>query len=205
MVMRKVDLKKELKPLYGPPREPVLVDVPPLTFLAIDGAGDPNGPEYGAALEALFAVSYRIKFALKREAEVDHVVMPLEGLWWADDFAVFASGNRQEWRWTSMIAQPESAGSDLVGRAIEEAGAKKDLQALPRLRLERFQEGRSAQVMHLGPFSEEPPTIHRLEVFIESQGLKRRGKHHEIYLSDLRRTAPDRLKTIIRQPVASRG
>ena len=99
-----------------------------------------------------------------------------------------------------MIVQPDAAG-DVVDRAIEETGAKKDLPALPRLRLDRFEEGRCAQIMHVGPFSEEPPTIRRLEAFIEDQGLKRRGKHHEIYLSDLRRTAPERLRTIIRQPV----
>ena len=199
--MKKVDLKRELKELYAPPREPGLVEVPRMTFLAIDGAGDPNGPEFGAAVEALFPVAYRVKFALKREAEVDYTVMPLEGLWWADDPRVFARGDRAEWRWTAMIVQPDAAG-DVVDRAIEETGAKKDLPALPRLRLDRFEEGRCAQIMHVGPFSEEPPTIRRLEAFIEDQGLKRRGKHHEIYLSDLRRTAPERLRTIIRQPVA---
>lgn len=200
--MKKVDLKKELKELYAPPREPVLVEVPPMTFLAVDGVGDPNGPEYAAAVEALFAVAYRIKFALKREAELDFTVMPLEALWWADDPTVFAAGNRAEWQWTAMIAQPEEGGPEIVARATEEAGAKKDLPALARLRRDRFEEGHCAQIMHVGPFSEEPPTIAHLEAFMEGQGLQRRGKHHEIYLSDLRRTAPDRLKTIIRQPVA---
>jgi hypothetical protein len=200
--MRKVDRKKELKELYAPPRKPVLVDVPAMPVLAIDGSGDPDDPEYLEAVEALFAVSYRIKFALKREAEVDHVVMPLESLWWADDPAAFAAGRRKDWRWTAMIVQPEEAGPDLIGRATEETGAKKDLPALPRLRTDRFEEGRCVQIMHLGPFSEEPPTIRRLEAFIEEEGLRRRGHHHEIYLSDFRRTAPERLMTVIRQPVA---
>jgi hypothetical protein len=200
--MKKVDLKKERKELYAPPRDPVLVDVPPMPFLAVDGAGDPNGPEFAAAVEALFAVSYRLKFTLKREADVDHVVMPLEGLWWADDPAAFAGEDRGAWRWTAMIAQPESADHALIDRATEETEAKKDLPALPGLRFEVFEEGRSAQVMHLGPFSEEGPTIARLHVFIEDQGLAKSGKHHEIYLSDLRRTAPEKLKTVIRQPVA---
>ena len=199
--MKKIDLKKERKELYSPPRDPVLVDVPPMPFLAIDGAGDPNGPEYGAAVEALFAVSYRVKFTLKRDADVDYTVMPLEGLWWADDYDVFVSGDRREWKWTAMIAQPEEASSDVVDEAIGETAGKKNLPSLPRLRVERFEEGRCAQIMHLGPFSEEPATIRRLEEFIEGQGLDRRGKHHEIYLSDLRRTAPERLRTIIRQPV----
>ena len=200
--MKKIDLRKERKELYGPPRDPVLVGVPPMPFLAADGAGDPNGPEFAAAVEALFAVSYRLKFALKRETEVDHAVMPLEGLWWADDHATFAGEDRGAWRRTAMIAQPEAASSALVERATEEAGAKKDLPALPGLRFEVFEEGLSAQVMHLGPFSEEGATIARLEAFIEEQGLTRNGKHHEIYLSDLRRTAPERLRTIIRQPVS---
>jgi hypothetical protein len=200
--MRRVDLKKERKELYAPRRDPVLVDVPPMPFLAVDGAGDPNGPDFAAAVQALFAVSYLVKFALKREAEVDHAVMPLEGLWWADDHAAFAAEDREAWRWTAMIAQPKVADRALIDRATHEAGAKKDLPALPGLRFELFEEGRSAQVMHLGPFSKEGPTIARLEEFIEEQGLTRNGKHHEIYLSDLRRTAPERLRTVIRQPVA---
>lgn len=205
MPATKVDLKREHRDLYAAPREPVLVDVPELAFLMVDGRGDPNtAPEYTQAIEALYSVAYTLKFTLKRAAEpFDYTVMPLEGLWWAPDMASFAAGDRSKWEWTAMIAQPDAVTAELVERAVEQASAKKPLPAAARLRLERFDEGRSAQVMHVGPYSAEGPTIERLHAFIAEHGLALRGKHHEIYLGDPRRTAPERLKTIIRQPVAA--
>lgn len=200
--MAKIDLKKELKELYNPPREPVLVDVPPLSFLMVDGSGYPGtSQEYQEAMEVLYGMAYTLKFKLKRgPLALDHVVMPLEGLWWAKDMDVFLMDRKEEWLWTSMIMQPREVTKDLFEEARDELGRKKGPPALPRARLEVYEEGASAQVMYLGPYSEEGPTIEALHAFIEEGGHRRRGKHHEIYLGDPRRTAPERLRTIIRQP-----
>jgi hypothetical protein len=202
--MDKIDFKRELKHLYRPPaREVVLVDVPALRYLMIDGTGDPNTtPAYAEAVEALFSVSYTAKFMVKKGAgQVDYAVMPLEGLWWADDLSAFESNDRSQWRWTMMVNQPDVVGDDVLHAALAEVKRKKGLAAVDRLRLESFTEGPCAQVLHIGPFSEEGPTIQRLHDFIQARGTLA-GKHHEIYLSDIRRAAPDKWKTVIRQPMA---
>jgi len=200
--MKKLDLKKELKHLYSPsPKEPVLVDVPDMNFLMIDGQGDPNtSQEYQDALGALYAVSYTVKFMSKKEG-TDYTVMALEGLWWMEGAERFSLDSKGEWKWTSMMMQPDVVTKEMVERAIEEVGRKKNPPALPKLRFESFHEGLSAQIMHIGPYSEEGPTIKKLHGFIEEQGHKLRGKHHEIYLSDPRRAAPEKLRTVLRQPV----
>lgn len=202
--MAKIDLKKKLKYLYGPSaREVSVVDVPRMNFVMVDGQGDPNtSQEYAEALEALYAVSYAIKFKIKKsEGGVDYSVMPLEGLWWTDDMSEFSVEDKGAWKWTAMIMQPEAY---VTGTHFEEArgevGAKKGLPATPRLRFEPFREGPSLQIMHLGPFSEEGPTIEKVHRGIRERGGEPDGKHHEIYLSDFRRTKPERLRTIIRQP-----
>lgn len=200
-----IDLKRELKELYSGSSTPVLVDVPRLTFLSVDGAGDPNtAPAYREAVEALYAAAYWLKYALKRAPDgLDFTVMPLEGLWWADDAAAFSAARKEEWQWTAMIAQPDAVTTDMLAAAKADLGRMKDLPALDCLRLEKFAEGRAAQILHIGPYSEEGPTIARLHAFIRERGYTfdgRRQRHHEIYLSDMRRTAPSRLKTIIRQP-----
>lgn len=206
--MAKLDLKKQLGPLYRASardaREPTVVDVPPLRFLMIDGTGDPNTSEaYRQAVEALYAVAYTLKFlARKDEPALDYVVMPLEGLWWSDDLRDFRLGRKDRWRWTAMILQPEVVSAERVDRARAEAARKKDLPALAALRLETFHEGRAAQILHLGPYADEGPTIARLHAFIAARGGRLSGRHHEIYLGDPRRTAPERLKTLIRQPFA---
>jgi hypothetical protein len=205
-MIRKLDLVRDLGDLYRPPADqPVLVDVPLMAFLMIDGVGDPNSsPEYAQAVEALYAVSYGTKFAVKRAPEpVDYKIPPLEGLWWSKDPAAFPNGRRDSWRWTMMIAQPPVVTSSLIDHAVSEAARKKDLPALGMLRFEPIDEGRCAQIMHVGPYSSEGPTIEKLHAFIAERGHARRGRHHEIYLGDPRRTAPERLKTIIRQPVRS--
>ena len=202
--MNKVDLRKELKHLYAPSaKEVVEVDVPALRFLMIDGAGDPGtSPEYAQAVEALFAVSYTAKFMVKKGPQpIDYAVMPLEGLWWADDMSAFVTGDRAKWRWTMMILQPSFVSDDVIRAAIAEAGRKKALPAIGKLRLETFAEGRCAQVLHIGPFAEEGPTIERVHAFIAARS-DRTGKHHEIYLSDIRRADPKKWKTILRQPMA---
>ncbi len=199
--MPKVDLKRQLKDVYSARRRPALVDVPDMQFLMVDGAGAPEGTEYQQALQALYGVAYPVKMALKRAGVIDYTVMPLEGLWWTPEGVSFYETSREDWLWTAMIMQPDEVTDDLFQRVVEEVSEKKGLPALDKLRLSRFHEGLCAQVLHVGPYSEEGPTIQRLLEFIEEQGLSRRGKHHEIYLGDPRRAAPERLRTIIRLPV----
>ncbi len=202
--MPKIDFKKELKHLYKPSaKEVVLVDVPPMNFLMIDGRGDPNtAQEYKDAIEALYAVSYALKFMIKRgEAGIDYTVMPLEGLWWTDDMSQFSADNKDIWKWTAMIMQPEYVTGHLVDAALQEVERKKNPPALSKIRFETLHEGLAVQIMHIGPWSAEEPSIERLHAFAKENGYELRGKHHEIYLSDLRRTAPERLKTVVRQPV----
>jgi hypothetical protein len=197
----KLDLKKDYKHLYNPSaKEFSIVDVPPMNFLMIDGEGDPNTAlAYKEAVEALYAISYALKFAIKKIEGVDYIVMPLEGLWWADDLTTYTRGSRDGWLWTMMIAQPDVVTKKHVDAAIKASAAKKDLPALPRLRFESFTEGTAAQILYFGAYKDEGPTIQRLHAFIESNG-KLAGKHHEIYLGDPRKTSPEKLKTVIRQP-----
>jgi hypothetical protein len=184
--------------------KPEIVQVPPIGFIMIDGRGDPNtAVAYQEAIQALYSVSYTLKFALKKELAVEYKVGPLEGLWWSDNMSTFGSGGKDNWQWTAMIAQPDEVTTERFEQAVEEVARKKDLPALPLARLERFEEGPCAQILHIGPFSAEGPTIALLHEFIAEQGHTfdgKRQKHHEIYLSDPRRSAPEKWKTIIRQP-----
>ena len=200
-------MKEELRQLYhASAKEVVQVDVPALRFLMIDGQGDPNtSAAYAQAVEALFSVSYAAKFSVKKAPQaIDYAVMPLESLWWADDMSAFAAGDKSNWKWTAMIMQPGFAADSLIDAAIADVRKKKNLPGLPKLRLQQFAEGSCAQVLHIGPFSEEGPTIRRLHEFIEARAV-RSGKHHEIYLSEIRRTDPAKWKTIIRQPMKLRA
>jgi hypothetical protein len=199
----KIDLKKDLKHLYNPSSKQIaVVDVPEMNFLMIDGQGDPNtSVAYRNAVEALFAVSYTLKFMVKKgEQAVDYAVMPLEGLWWVDDMTQFSMHDKDAWKWTSMIMQPEFITVDLFQEALKQVKKKKDLPALSGMRFESFHEGQAAQILYFGPYSDEGPTIEGIHRFIAEQGRRLRGRHHEIYLSDPRRTAPAKLKTVIRQP-----
>ena len=200
--MKKIDLKKTLKHLYQPSaKEVVEVDVPAFNFLMIDGRGDPNtSREYAEAVETLFAVSYAAKFMVKKgPLATDYAVMPLEGLWWADDMSDFAN-NKARWQWTMMIMQPDLVPGEVIDAAIADVQKKKRLPGIDKLRLKTFNEGRCAQILHVGPFSEEKRTIDRLHEFILARAALA-GKHHEIYLSDIRRADPRKWKTIIRQPM----
>ncbi len=202
--MQKIDYKKEFKQFYKPSAKKVeLVEVPEWNFLMIDGEGDPNTSEsFQQAIEALYPLSYTLKFMIKKgETAIDYSVMPLEGLWWADDMSSFTSGKKDNWKWTLMIMQPEFITREMVELAIQQVKIKKNPPALPLVRFESFKEGKAAQIMHIGPFSEEGPTIEKLHSFIEQNGNQRNAKHHEIYLSDIRRANPANWKTIIRQPV----
>lgn len=199
--MEKIDFKKQLKHLYKPSAKKMeTVEVPPMNFLMIDGEGDPNtSQDYREAIEALFGMSYTIKFAIKKAGDADYGVMPLEGLWWTDDMTKFTQDDKSNWKWTAMIMQPSFITVDDVEKAREEIAGKKKLPALSKVRFEKFEEGMSAQILHIGPWSEEAPTIKKLHEFIKEQGYELRGKHHEIYLSDPRKCKPESLKTIIRQ------
>lgn len=202
--MTKRDLLKELKHLYAPSTKEVSrVEVPAMNFLMIDGAGDPNTSQtFKEAVEALFSLSYTLKFTVKKGTlAIDYGVMPLEGLWWADDPSAFATGNKDAWQWTLMVMQPDFITAGMVDAAIAEVRKKKNPPALPKVRFEPFAEGASAQIMHIGPFSEEGPNIVKVHRFIEASGSTLCGKHHEIYLSDLRRAVPEKWKTIVRQPM----
>jgi len=172
-------------------------------FLMLDGQGDPNtSTAFSAGMETLFALSYTLKFMVKKgPLALDYGVMPPEGLWWADDMAAFPGEDKTSWQWTIMIMQPECITPDLVEAAVAEVRRKKNPALLQEVRFAPFAEGLCAQVMHIGPFSTEGPTIERVHAFIAANGRTRIGKHHEIYLSDIRRGDPAKWKTIIRQPM----
>ena len=202
--VQKIDLKKDLKSLYQPSaRDVVLVEVPSFTFLMIDGQGDPNtSAAYAQAVETLFSVSYTAKFMIKKGKQaIDYAVMPLEGLWWADDNVLFSVDKKADWKWTAMIMQPSFVEEDLLAAAMDDVVRKKKVTLPPSLRIECFAEGPSAQIMHIGPFTAEGPTVERLHAGIHAMGKTPIGRHHEIYLSDIRKAAPEKWKTIIRQPV----
>ncbi len=196
---------KGLEALYKARATPEWVEVPTSKFLMINGQGDPNTSEsYHQALEALYALSYGLKFTLKKAEGSDYKVGPLEGLWWAEDMAEFSVERKGDWYWTMMIAQPEAVTAEWLEKVRTEVRRKKNLSALDKVRLESFSEGRAAQVLHLGPYSAEGPTIQKLHDFIHAEGRSfdgRAQKHHEIYLGDPRKAQPEKLRTILRQPV----
>lgn len=199
----KIDFRKVLSAFYkASARAPATLVVPEFNFLMIDGAGDPNrSPAFPEAVEALFSVSYAAKFMHRKATGVDYAVMPLEGLWWAEDMSRFSVDDKSGWLWTLMIMQPPMVTPPLIEAAIAAVRGRKGGAALDRLRLAVFAEGQCAQILHVGPFSGEGPTVERLHRHVEAHG-KRTGKHHEIYLSDIRRAAPAKWRTIIRQPFA---
>ncbi|GAA1059943.1 GyrI-like domain-containing protein [Agromyces bracchium] len=201
----KYDVKRAHRELYAPSsKDFVLVEVPPMQYLAVDGHGDPNTtPAYAEAVEALFGVAYAVKFASKKGLGRDFTVAPLEGLWWADDPSAFAANDRAAWNWTMLIAQPDWIDEAAVAAGVEATRAKgRGSPSLDALRLMRLTEGMSAQILHLGPFADEAPTLARLHhEWMPKHGLTFNGPHHEVYLSDPRRTAPEKLRTVLRQPV----
>jgi hypothetical protein len=200
--MAKRDFKKELKHLYQPSyKEFSVVEVPPMNFLMIDGHGDPNNnPDFQGGMDALYGMAYTIKFALKPQG-IEFVVPPSEALWWMEDMSEFSLETKDRWDWTMMIMQPDEVTEEIVEEAHLELACKKDPPALSKLRYERYDEGLSVQILYFGAYADEGPTIARMHDYIHDNGYERYGKHHEIYLSDPRRTAPERLKTVIRQPI----
>ncbi len=201
--MKKLDLKRQLADLYKVSAKQVIdVDVPEFNFLMIDGKGDPNkAPEYAEAVTALYQLAYAIKFKIKKGKQaVDYGVMPLEGLWWVDDMRLFSAEDKSAWKWTMMIVQPDFVTGKLVEEMRAEVAGKKNPPALGKVRFEPYHEGPSAQTLYIGPYANEGPTIARIHEYIKDSGHKLRGKHHEIYLKDPRKSAPEKLQTIVRQP-----
>ena len=203
--MSKIDFKRELKHLYrASTKKFAVVDVPPMQFLMIDGHGDPNtAQEYKDAIEALFSVAYPLKFMSKKELEKDYVVPPLEGLWWAEDMEAFTTQrDKSAWDWTMMIMQPEWITQEMFEVVVKQVEKKEGLPALSKLRLETYHEGLSVQILHVGSYDDEGPILAKLyNEFIPDNGYEKAGKHHEIYLSDVRKVAPEKLKTVLRQPI----
>jgi hypothetical protein len=200
--MPKLDFKKQLSALYAPGAKAVqIVDVPRMNFVMIDGTGDPDAVAYQQAVEALYSISYTLKFMVKKETGVDYGVLPLEGLWWAKNIEDFAAQNRNNWLWTALMMQPEPVTGEFFQAAVEKLKASKNPPALSKACFEAFHEGLCAQIMYFGPYSQEGPTILRIHDFIAEQRYKLRGKHHEIYLGDPRRSKPEKLKTVLRQPM----
>ncbi|HEX8936830.1 MAG TPA: GyrI-like domain-containing protein [Sphingomicrobium sp.] len=205
--MEKLDLRKQHKQLYLPAVGRFeSITVPPFAYLMVDGEGDPNrATAYRQAVEALYGAAYAVKFESKAELKRDYVVPPLEGLWWSDDMNDFVARRKEQWKWTMMIAIPDFIDPAFAQAAIAAAMDKKQQSALGRVRIEVLDEGRVVQTMHLGSYDDEGPLLRRLhEEFLPENGLRPVGKHHEIYLGDPRKTAPEKLKTVLRQPVAVR-
>jgi len=204
--MQKVDFKKTLKHLYNPPPKFVLVEVPLMRFVMVDGHGDPNTSQsYQDAIEALYAVAYKTKFISKKEFGQDYTVPPLEGLWWAEDMEAFTTNlDKSQWDWTMMIMTPDWISRAVFDEVVSRVRSSKNPVALDLVRLEDYSEGLAAQVMYVGAYADEGPAIRALHDFIDQSGHLLNGKHHEIYLSDPRRVAPEKLKTVIRQPVRPR-
>ena len=204
--MDKIDFKKTLKALYAPSAKAfVQVDVPAMSFLMMDGKGTPDAEsagEYARALAVLYPVAYKLKFLSKKQLGKDYVVPPLEALWWADDLNVFITGDKAQWQWTVMIMQPDWILPEHVEEVRQAIVRSGELPGLDDLRLETYTEGLAVQILHIGPYRDEGPVLKVLhEEYIPANGLVETGHHHEIYLSDPRKTAPQKLKPILRQPV----
>lgn len=206
--MSKIDLKKEFKQLYSASaKKPFIVEVPRLKFLMWDGAGHPaDNPAMQDSLGCLYGVAYTLKFQSKLgPTGRDWTIMPPEGLWWVMGNRCFSVEHKADWRWTMMMLVPDFVTAKMVRGAVSELREKKDTPGLEKLRLESYREGRSVQFLHIGPYDQEQETIARMQAHAAENGYSFAGKHHEIYLSDPRRTAPEKLKTILRHPVKKIG
>lgn len=208
MESNKLDYKKQYKDLYMPKNKPSLVEVPPMNFIMVDGKGDPNSEEYQKSVSVLYALTFTIKMSkmggMKPEGYFEYVVPPLEGLWWCSN-GKFDFEKRDNWIWTSMIRQPEFVTEEVFKWAVNECKKKKLGVDVSKARFESFTEGLCVQIMHIGPYADEPASTEKINDFINENGFidvtGNKRKHHEIYLSDPRKTAAERLKTVLRHPV----
>ena len=198
----KIDIKKQYKHLFTSKREPQLVQVPKFRYLMIDGDGSPDGAAFQDAIGALYSTAYTTKFRLKADGRADFVVPPLEALWWAEDESAFDENRRDEWQWTLMLIQPDHVSDDDITDALAGLDRKGKATAAHRImRTELLDEGEAVQCLHVGPYDSMGEAISTMQAFAESNGLELAGKHHDVYLSDPRRTAPEKLKTVLRRPV----
>lgn len=205
--MTKIDLKKTLDSYKAKNHVLQIVTIPPTQYLMIDGEGDPNtADEYTDAIHALFPIAYKIKFASKLELKKDYVVMPLEGLWWADDMSAFTLGrDKSKWKWTLMIMQPDWITKEMFKVAVKKVAEKDAPESLHKVRFETMSEGMCVQTLHVGSFDDEAEILAEMHnAFIPENNLKMTGKHHEIYFSDVRKVVPAKWRTILRQPVMSK-
>lgn len=209
MTTATVDLKKTQDSFRARSGELRLLDVPDAAYLMVDGQGDPNtSPAFADAITTLYPVAYALKFASRRDLGQDYVVPPLEGLWWSDDMDTFTvARDKSRWQWTLMIMTPDWIGERGFQEAVSQAGRRKARP--PRLddvRREVLSEGRCVQTLHVGSFDDEAAVLARMhDEFVPGNGLEMVGRHHEIYLSDFRKVAPEKRRTILRQPVRPRG
>ncbi len=209
--MEKLDFKKEYKDFYLPKSKPAFIQVPPISFVMVDGHGDPNGAEYQNAVSLLYALTFTIKMSKmsgnQPKGYFEYVVPPLEGLWNCDD-GPFDLKRRDAWCWTSMIRQPDFVTPEVFNWACEEAAKKKKDLDFSKARFETYEEGMCVQILHIGPYSTEPESVAKIAEFITENGLMddigKKRRHHEIYLGDPRKTAPERLKTVLRHPVRAK-
>ncbi|AUI50953.1 GyrI-like domain-containing protein [Arthrobacter crystallopoietes] len=201
----KIDFKKQIGSYSAPRGRFSVVTVPVMQFLMIDGHGDPNTAQaYDDALKTIYPVAYKLKFFSKTELDRDYTVMPLEGVWWAEDMEAFTNArDKSQWDWTLMIMVPDWITPEHYEAARETVASKGGAPSLNAVRLERLDEGLSVQILHVGSYDDEAAVLYEMHNrFIPDNGLRMTGRHHEIYLSDPRRAGPDKLKTIVRQPVA---
>ena len=201
--MEKLDLRKQYKSLYSPSAKVnTIIDVPPLTYIMVDGHGDPNtAPVYVEAIQTLYSLSYTLKFHCKTVLERDFTVMALEGLWWVPNMSDFSTSKKSDWDWTMMMMQPDFITPELFEEAKGQAIAKGKAPLGKIARLETYIEGTSVQIMYFGPYADEGPTIAKMHQYAKDQGYVLDGKHHEIYMNDSRKVVPEKNKTIIRQPI----
>lgn len=202
--MNKIDFKKTLDSYKAKHNQIRIVSVPKMQFLMIDGHGDPNtSKEFSDAMETLFPVAYALKFMSKIELGKDYVVPPPEGLWWSNDMEDFITGNKSNWDWTMMVMVPDWITGEMYKTAVDKVIKKSNPTSIGKIRFEELEEGLSVQTLHIGSYQTEGEIINKMHNdFVPANGLRLIKKHHEIYLSDFRKVAPDKLKTIIRHPVS---
>jgi hypothetical protein len=203
MPEKKLNYKKEFPDLYNPSKSIHIFDVPSMNFYMIDGKGDPNtSEEFKDAIQALYACSYTLKMGYKKKHPTrDYVVPPLEGLWFMEDMTKWTAENKSDWKWTLLIRIPDYITEKEAVEAIKTARIKKGLDIIDKVRWETYQEGKVVQVLYIGAYKDEHPTIMAMHDFAKKGGFQLRGKHHEIYLSDPRKVDPAKQRTVLRQPI----
>ena len=199
--MDKLDLFQQFKDQYVAEKRPVFLEIPPVPYLAVVGQGEPGGEAFQQAVASLYGAAYGIKMARKKAGLGDYKVAPLQGQWWVDGTHSWRDIPRERWQWQLLIRVPAEIAQPDLDVAVAEAVRKKKDADLGRVRLVTLHEGPCVQMLHVGEYSSEAHTVAQMTDFAASQGLAFRGPHHEIYLSDPNRTAPEKLKTILRHPV----